>query len=225
MPKATGNAKSDAKSDEEPLRNVLTEPTVHTNRSGRKTIGMLENPAQIPELDSYVQDVEEAVVEMDVVSATVSITALLTIAAKVVQGIYAAAHFPTELADVADEVSRLTGILNALKPVAATPSSSPSSLSTTSDSDYETVSSGRTRNDLSIHLQQELTACKTTLVELDRVITQLSLKRGQRIGNMTRPLWYSLKKTDIQNFVAKLERHKNTFVLILSSQGTYEFLL
>jgi hypothetical protein len=186
--------------------------------------------------------------EMDTVSATASIAGLLAIATTLVKGAYTLAQsekdFRSELTTIADEVAQLLGVLHALKPSfgpfrspsvrsvrssfssgEVTPqsragSTPPQSTISDSDKEYEVLSVGGTCDYLSIQLSNEISTCQTTLMELDRLLSQSNPAPGSPIANVTKKFRWSFKKPDLDKLIHKLERHKSTFVLILSSQGT-----
>lgn len=187
----------------------------------------------------------ELEIGMDPVSATASLAGLLAFATGLVKTTYAlstsATDFRNEWTTMANEVAQLLGVLTALKApdgldtaeihpsshIPAEPSSPStsslvsSSLSTPSEKEYDVLTIRRTRGYLSIQLENEITACQTTLMEVKRLLSHSQPRIGERISNIAKQLMWPLRKQEFQRLMGRLESHKSTFVLILSSQGTY----
>jgi hypothetical protein len=179
---------------------------------------------------------DRELLEMDPISATASIAGLLAIATTLVESIYAfslsAKDFRNEWTSIANEVAQLLGLLTALKPSfgiigsgdsspPSTTGSIPSSKSTPSEKEYDILTVGRTQQYLAIQLVNEMITCQSTLMDVERLLSQSQLKPGQRISNVKNQLLWPLRKPEFQKLMERLETHKSTFILILSSQGTY----
>jgi len=183
--------------------------------------------------------------EMEILSAASSLAALLALATSTVKSVYAFAlsfkDFHQELTTLANEATQLLGILHTLKssysppgpptvhqphllppssgeatPLSITSSPSPISTNSDSDKDYEMVSARRTQAQLASQLVNEVATCHATLMEVDRFVSQLITVRGRSLSNFPKQFKWSLQKIEVQKLVDKLERHKATFVLILS---------
>ena len=182
--------------------------------------------------------------QMDVISATASIAGILAIATKLVKVTYSLAQtgrqFRQDLTALGNEVSSLLGVLHTLKssvlahvdvssPITSASISSSSSTSSSSfrstpsesDKDYEVLSLGRTQTQLNRQILQEIDACQSTLIKADQLLSQFGPKPGQAVFNATKQLQWSLKKPDIQLLISKVEKHKTTLAVLLSSQGTF----
>lgn len=187
-------------------------------------------------------DNQQPELAMDPVSATASIAGLLAIATSLVKGAYllstSARDFRNEWTSIANEVAQLVGVLHSLKPSFGSPvlwtdqiygestspsptASTPSSLSTPSEKDYDVLSVRRAQDYMSTQLTNEIASCQATLIEVEQLLSQSQPKSGKRISNVTKQFLWPLKKPEFQKLMEKLDSHKSSFVLIFSSQGTY----
>lgn len=199
---------------------------------------MVEEPSPIHKPSQEQQFLPE----MDPISAAASIAGLLTIAVQLVKGAYTVAQsakdYNKDLTTMGDEIATLMGLLVALKgsfvspyggsngespelsPTPSTPSSS-SQRSSFSNSSYEIVSFGRTQTYLSDQLCNELVACQSTMDDVAKLLSHAGpSSRRSSFTNVTKQMSWFLKKSDIAALTERLDRHKITFILILSSQGT-----
>jgi hypothetical protein len=186
--------------------------------------------------------------QMDPLSATASIAGLFMMATAIFKSAYAlsssAKEFQKEITAIADGVAVLSAIIHALNlksslsPISAssvdstphspktpdagsTAPSSPPSTPSGSERDYQFVSVDRTQSYLSLELENELSACKATLTDINKFLFMPSPTRGRRFSNAARTLKWSWNKNEAQKFIDKLEKHKSTLAIILSSQGKY----
>jgi len=224
--------------NDDPLNIVLSELRFSAPAMGEEAV---EPPT--PPQHAHTSPENEGAGELDPISAIASVAGVLAIAVNLVKVVYSAAqsarHYCKELTLLGDEIATLMGLLFALKqslgvpfaassdagtpslesPTPSTPSSQ-SSRSSFSDAGYELINLGKAQAYLADQLLKEIVACQSTLEEVDTFLSKASPTRRRSLTNVTRQLTWSLKKMDIRTFTDKLERHKLTFVLILSSQGT-----
>jgi len=204
---------------------------------------MSEVPMEPPTLQrSHTPPEEEPPGDMDPISAIASVAGLLAVAVNLVKGTYFAAQsakkYCKELTLLGDEIATLMGLLFALKqslsrPITelsdvGTPSVSgespgtntPSSRSSSSESGFEFINLGKAQGYLAEQMLKEIVVCQSTLEEVELLLSKAAPIRHNALTTVTKQLSWSLKKMDICALTGKLERHKLTFVLILSSQGT-----
>ena len=176
--------------------------------------------------------------EMDAISAIVSVASLITCANTVVKYLYSAVQssskFRNELAAIAEETATILGILSAIRSTglkipsrSTSPESSGNSssasesfLSDSTNTEYERISSSQTLFQLSSHLLSEIQACHQTLMEIDKQLLQATPRNGKGMHNALRKIKWAINRADIDSFLIRLQRHKLTFTLILSSHGT-----
>lgn len=189
--------------------------------------------------------------QMDPLSITASVVALLGFASQLVKGGYAIGQsvreFRKEILIITDEVALLVGVLHSLlpsisevsdasadtflvfaakanEPRNAARSSSVTELSKpsppSSDSEYENIQLHNVEDRLSSQLVKEIGLCRKTLVEVESLLSQTTLKAGKRVANAAKQIQWVFKKSEVQQLRQTLERHKTAFGLILSAQGT-----
>ena len=219
----------------------MEKPKLHVTIASGRTMEAYDSDPSWPD-NQRAHRVER---EMDPVSATASIIGLLAIATALVKSAYTvsstAKEFQNEWTSIANEAAQLLGVITALQPPLRvetdqapldnsdevsppsprnSTSSQTSPLSTPSEKDYDVVSIRRTREYLEAQLGAEVAICRITLMELQQLLLQSQPTVGQRISNARKQVLWPLRKPDFQKLLDRLTKHRATFVLILSTQGT-----
>lgn len=69
----------------------------------------------------------------------------------------------------------------------------------------------------------EINACWDTLNEVKRLYEKSYPKEGKVVQNLSKRFLWPISRGDIQDIMARLERHKTTFSLALTAYGMYYF--
>lgn len=169
---------------------------------------------------------------MDPVSLAASIAGLVSLAETVVsigRKYYSGVrNAPREMSALIGETAALSEILLSLKEIAEQENGAIKSQESNKSLDSKTSAlSQLTRSKLAgegviKNLSPVLfDSCLETLSKVQRIITKLECHSDETILNATRRLRWPSKQEEIQNLLARLERHKSSFQLAISADAAY----
>jgi hypothetical protein len=162
---------------------------------------------------------------MDPVSAAASLTGLITVANQLLRYCYAytcaAVKYQREVQAITTEITQLSGILHAIQSIIV---DIPEGHNL--DPEGSRTDDAHLRNTIQLfRMEETLVACEQTLIEITNQLGKLSPRSTNFWKTTKKKLLWPLKRPSLAILFDRLERHKTTFILVLSAYGTYGILL
>lgn len=161
---------------------------------------------------------------MDPLSFAASLSGLVTIANQLLRYCYTyastAVKYQREVQGITTEITQISGILHAIQSIIVDIPEVPNP-----DSVGVRIEGTHLRSTLQIFRMEEIVSCEQTLLEITSQLGKLS-PRSPTFWKITKKkiLW-PLKRPSLAMLLDRLERHKTTFILVLSAYGTYAVVL
>jgi len=162
---------------------------------------------------------------MEAVAVASSFAGLLTLTSGVIQlgytYIQTARKWHSEVRAITKEIIQLSGLLHTLQPLVDEISRSRQEKAIIPPAvEVAEVRVPLEERQIDVFIK-EVAACNATLEEVDAALRNSTPKARAGFGNASKRLLWLLKKPELMGFLDKLERHKATFDLSLTTYGTY----